>query len=286
MGTSGAYGGSGARAWIEVRDAWGDLDAESLPDSAPPTAPGDDSGEDRPDPALDRLGTAIADALWRGDRETRLPRPPLIPLSSLLPRTRGSSAGGGGGAGGAATGRTGTSRRSGGRFGRQVLRQAASGGAAIGAATAYRDRDAEALGAYGLTLAELDALTPRNRCARLLDLVLGDAGHPDEAVVRKAAAQQVKRILTEGAPPSPVQAVRDFVGEMTMQLGLVELRDQILRGAATTSQVVQKERGLRQWITAKLRSLDLGGYGRVTATDCHQAAARFAHDALRLLRTR
>ncbi len=167
-----------------------------------------------------------------------------------------------------------------------MLRQAASGGAVIGAATAYRDRDAEALGAYGLTLAELDALTPRNRCARLLDLVLGDAGHPDEAAVRKAAAQQVKRILNEGTPPNAAQAVRDFVGEMTMQLGLVELRDQILAGSATAAQVTQKERGLRQWITAKLRNLDLGRYGRITATECHQTAARLAHDALRLLRTR
>lgn len=122
------------------------------------------------------------------------------------------------------------------------------------------------------------------RCARLLDLVLGDAGHPDEAAVRKAAAQQVKRILNpDEPPPSAVESVRDLIGEMTLQIGLVELRDQILANQTTGQDATRKERGLRQWIAAKIRALDLGKYGTVTSAECHSAAHVMIRDALRLV---
>jgi hypothetical protein len=122
------------------------------------------------------------------------------------------------------------------------------------------------------------------RCARLLDLALGDAGHPDEAAVRRAAAQQLKKILDPSVEPPPaIEAVRDLVGEITLQLGLVELKDQILAGATTPEAATRREKGPRSWIRAKIRGLNLGAYGAVSSTDCHRAAYRLWRYAQRLI---
>ena len=85
------------------------------------------------------------------------------------------------------------------------------GGSAIGVAVAYRDRDAEALASYGFTLEELDALSPRMRCARILDVAIGQAGHPDEQAMREASVAHVKTLVSgaaETAGVSPLESVR------------------------------------------------------------------------------
>jgi hypothetical protein len=290
MGTSGAYGGSSSAAWDSVRDAWTGLPdgdaagADNPPDQPPEESGSATSGQDQQNlGSYDELGRALGRALGAGRANSTPP-----PLSSLLtPRRGGNGGAGGGGGGGAGNGAGGAyTGRSGTRTGRVAAQQAARGGAAVGAAYAYRNRDGAALGQYGISLAELDGLSVRMRCAKLLDLVLGDAGHPDEAVVRRAAAQQVKRILDPSLEaPSAVEAVRDLVGEITMQLGLVELKNQILAGSATADAATKKENGLRSWIRAKLRRLDLGRYGTVSASDCHRAAYRLWQDAQQLIAT-
>lgn len=279
MGTSGAYGGSNSTAWNAVREAWTGLDTDD-PASQDPAddASNSDAQDDEVDSAAyDGLGRLLGQALTPGYSPAT---PPSLP--SLLARRPGSSGGAGAGGAGAASG--GYTGRSGTRTSRVAAQQAARGGAAVGAAYAYRNRDAAALGQYGISLADLDGLSVRMRCAKLLDLVLGDAGHPDEAVVRRAAAQQVKRVLDPTTdPPSAVEALRDLVGEITLQLGLVELKDQILAGRTTAESATKKENGLRSWIRAKLRGLDLGRYGTVSSTDCHRAAHRLWRDAQRLI---
>jgi hypothetical protein len=286
VGTSGAYGGSSSTAWTAVRDAWSALNDDEAGASEAEGEPADISGGDpdgQPTPqspsAYDELGRALSQALGAGRAPAATPS-----LSALLP---GGGKGGANRGGGSASGGVGGySGRSGTRTSRVGAQQAARGGAAVGAAYAYRARDGAALGQYGVSLAELDSLSVRMRCARLLDLVLGDAGHPDEAAVRRAAAQQLKRILDPALePPSAVEAVRDLVGEITLQLGLVELRDQILAGSATAEAATKKENGLRSWIRAKLRGLNLGKYGTITSTDCHRAAYSLWRDAQRLLAT-
>lgn len=165
--------------------------------------------------------------------------------------------------------------------------QAARGGSAIGAATAYRDRDAAALAGYGMTLEELDALTPRMRCARILDVAIGQAGHPDEQAMREASLAQIKALViggTDSAAISGLEAVRNFIGELTVRLGLVELRDQILAKSVTAQEALAREKGLRQWVKAKAAKLDLGKYGRVATTEFHQVARQMSVDVLRLLR--
>lgn len=272
MGTSNAYGGSSGAAWEAVREAWAglgdgvDVPAQDTPSDSPPVPP-----------EYDDLGQALGQALMPPVRPGPAPS-----LPSLLPRSRGSGGGGGGGTGGGETG--GYAGQVGGRTRRSVALQAARGGAAVGAAHAYRARDAAALSQYGITLAELDALSPRMRCAKILDLVLGDAGHPDEAAVRKASAQQVKKIIDPTQPDqTTVESLRDMIGEITLQLGLVELTDQILANTTTPAAATKKENGLRSWIKAKVRGLDLGKYGTVSSTDCHRAAHALWVDAQRLI---
>ena len=49
-------------------------------------------------------------------------------------------------------------------------------------------------------------------------------------------------VETRPDPPSAVEAVRNLVGEISGQRGLVELRDQILTGSATPEATTKKEK--------------------------------------------
>lgn len=284
MGTNGAFGGSGAAAWDQARDQWTSLGSSSSGGSDAPTG-ADDAPPDVPPKGSDSLYNpliaAIAGALIGEDPDARRPSVPTFTLSSTLPRRGGGRGGGGGGSGGGGSG-GGTSSGA-----RRVTSQAARGGNAIGAATAYRDRDAAALGAYGLTLEELDALSPRMRYARILDVAIGQAGHPDEQAMRQASLEQIKALLAGGpaaANISGLEAIRDFIGELTVRLGLIELRDQILANTVTAKQAHQRETGLRQWVKAKVGRLDLGKYGVVSTREFHQVARQMSADVLRLLK--
>jgi len=295
VGTSGSYGGSNAKRWRDFRKAWNGHGAgdgspptppKSPPDAPPPpdTLPPPDLGPP-PNPGLDLLGEALLNALGRDDRLSRSPDAPTLSLSSLLARRPGSG-GGGGAAGGAATGTTGSPGRAGSRSSRHVINGAGRGGAALGAAYALRARDGAALADYGLSLAELDGLGPRGQAVKIVALILGDDGHPDEAALRQAATQQVKRILGEGTEVPPEGAIRGLVGELIFRLGLTELKDQINAGTLDGKQAAVRERSLRGWIAAKLRALPIGTSGQVTRSELHQATADLAHKALRILRAR
>ena len=288
VGTNGAFGGSGAAAWESVREQWESLD---LPDNIAPgddnVDPGDDdSNNEATDSPYDPIVQAIAQALIGEDPDARQPTVSSIPLSSVLPRrSRGGGGGGAGGGGAAGVGGSGGTRSMSGT--RRVTTQAARGASAIGAATAYRDRDSRALAEFGLSLEELDALSPRMRCARILDMAIGEAGHPDEQAMRQASLEQIKALTTNNSEEpavSGVESIRAFIGELTVRLGLVELRDQYLAKDLTAKQTLQREKGLRQWVKAKMSRLDIGKYGRVSPTEFHQVAKQMTADALRLLR--
>lgn len=282
MGTNGAFGGSGAAAWDQARGQWTSLGSSSGGGSG--TADADDTAPAGSDSAYDPLISAIAGALIGEDPDARRPSVPTYPLSATLPRRGGGRGGAGGGSGVGGTGGGGGGSSSGGR---RVTSQAARGGSAIGAAAAYRDRDAATLAGYGLTLEDLDALSPRMRYARILDVAIGQAGHPDEQAMRQASLEQIKALLAGGPEAASIPglvAIRDFIGELTVRLGLIELRDQILANTATAKQAHQRETGLRQWVKAKVSRLDLGRYGTVSTRDFHQVARQMSADVLRLLK--
>lgn len=294
MGTSGSYGGSNAKRWRDFREAWDGLDTRGesqTPPKSPPDTPPPSDVPPPPDlgppsnPGLDHLGEALLDALKGDDRLTRRPEAPTLRLSSLLARRPGVGEAGGA-ASGAAIGTTGSPGREGARSSRHIITGAGRGGASLGAAYALRARDAAQLADYGLSLAELDGLGPRGQAVKIVGLILGDDGHPDEAALRQAATQQVKRILTAGTEVPPAEAIRGLVGELIFRLGLTELKDQINAGTLDGKQAAMRERSLRGWIEAKLRTLPIGTSGQVTRSELHQATADLAHKALRILRAR
>lgn len=288
MGTSGAYGGSNSAEWNDFREAWSNLGSGSTKTSTgdPDPAQSPDQPFDPTQPAsdLDRLGQALIDALWRDDPAARGKAVPIIPRPRI-PGRRGAGAGGPGGAG-AGQGSAGAGR-SGSRSTRQVIGGASRGGATIGAAYALRDRDAQRLSEFGLSLAEFDSLSPRARISRLVTLMVGDDGHPDDRAIRQAATEQVKKIVaTEGEPPTATEAIKGFVSAYIFQLGLVELQDQITNGTLDGNEAVVRERMLRGWIDAKVRGLDIDASPALSANSLHQAAADLAQRAVRVLRAR
>lgn len=292
MGTSGAYGGSNSTAWNEFRDAWsglgssGDGDGTEGTDNSKPDQPSDTLFDPiSPASNLDRVGQALIDALWRDDPSTRRNTVPPIPRPRT-PGRRGAGAGGASGAGGTG-GRSAGTGRSGSRSSRQVIGGASRGGATIGAAYALRNRDTQRLADYGLSLAEFDSLTPRARISKLVALMIGDDGHPDDRAIRRAATEQVKRIVaTDGEPPTANEAIKGFVSAYIFQLGLVELKDQITSGTLDGNEALTRERMLRGWIDAKVRALDIDAGPAVSANDLHQTAADLAQRAIRVLRAR
>lgn len=275
LGTSSSYGGSNSQAWRDFREAWSDL-----PSVAPTPAadvPNGQATDQALSTALDSLGHALAVALLG----TRQPFTGTLSLASLLPKLHHSEAAGSTASGRSTDTNTGFSR--GGR--RNVVQQAARGGAAIGAARAYRERDPAALAEYRTTLEELDALSPRERCTRILDLVLGEAAHPDEAAIRRAAVAEIKSTLDPSITDrTAIDSLRDFIASMVVELSMVELRKQLREGTTTPAEAAQKERTIKAWAATKMRTMDLGVEGVVTSTQCHQAAARMADRALRLLK--
>ena len=78
--------------------------------------------------------------------------------------------------------------------------------------------------------------------------------------------------------------MRDFIEELSIRLGLIALRDQILANTMTAAQSRLREKGLRQWVRAKVAGVDLARYGRVSTGQLHQVARQMSADVLRLLR--
>lgn len=288
MGTSGAYGGSNSAEWNDFRDAWSDLGSGSTGTSTGDPDPAQTSDllfePTHPESDLDRVGQALIDALWRDDPASRGSVVPTIPRPRV-PGRRGAGAGGAGGVG--AGGGSAGGGRSGSRSTRQVIGGASRGGATIGAAYALRDRDAQRLADYGISLAEFDSLSPRARLSRLVTLMIGDDGHPDDRAIRQAATEQVKKIVaTDSEPPTATEAIKGFVSAYIFQLGLVELQDQITNGTLDGNEAVVRERMLRGWVDAKVRGLDIDASPALSANALHQAAADLAQRATRVLRAR
>ncbi|MDN5758683.1 MAG: hypothetical protein L0H59_09140 [Tomitella sp.] len=134
---------------------------------------------------------------------------------------------------------------------------------------------------------EFDSLTPRARISRLVTLMIGDDGHPDDRAIRQAATEQVKKIVaTDSEPPTATEAIKGFVSAYIFQLGLVELQDQITNGTLDGNEAIRRERMLRGWIDAKVRGLSIDASPALSANSLHQAAADLAQRAIRVLRAR
>jgi hypothetical protein len=268
VGTSGAYGGSGSSAWGRARGRLTDIDSGA-----------DESPEEAGDVAA--AAQAIAQAIRRDDPTLRPSTPPGYTSSSLLPRASG---GGGGGGGGGRVASSGSSGRTGSGVGRRVGRSAQRGANAIGAAWALRTGNAGALREVGLDLAELQGLGPRQQCDRILQAMLGNATHPDEFALRRAASKAVQSMILDQTPPDPLDTIREFVGDLVMEQSLVELRAQ-RAGGADVADIASKEGKVRRYIRARVRAIPAPVAGPMTIAEMRGLAGRILQAALRVMAT-
>jgi len=289
MGTAGAYGGTGGKPWKDVRDLFDDLaSGEGSGGSGDGDGSDADDAESPPSDDLAALGSALATALASDDPALN-GTAPVMPIASLLPVRR---AGGGGGGGGVASGGSGlrgdssSAGRSGGGSSRSLVRGAARGGAAIGGAYALRAGDRAGLAELGLDLDELRQLGPRSQCARILDAVLGEAGHPDEAVLRAAAAEQLKAIVMQETAPSEADALREFVTAYVFQMGLVELRSELASGAIDVAAATRAEKRILGYIRQRARQISVPSAGTMRIADLSANAERLVREVIGLLRAR
>lgn len=274
MGTSGSYGGSGSTQWSTAHDAF-----DALPDSL---APGAGAGDptDSQQQVLDAALQALAVALQKDDAEKGVAPAAGYPLSALVASLRGGGGAGGAGSGGAGPG------RAGGGSSRQVLKGASRGAAAVAGAHALRNGNADQLRELGLDLDELRGLPRRTQISRILQAVLGDAGHPDDAALRRATAQHVKDVILSPEPPSPEDSLRGLVALWIYELGLVELSSQKAHDSLTPQDVVRKQGWLRSWLQRRVRGIPIPDAKRMTVQEFSATAAKVTGEALRMLRAK
>jgi hypothetical protein len=255
MGTSGAYGGSGGRAWSQARDAAKELLNSPASTESQESALGDLAN------ALDWDRTESAEPVRPTDRPedgtqaptTPPPRPPQ-PFGQLTrPRAgRGDGPGSGGGGGGQRSGGAGS--RGGG--GRSRRRAASVGGAVLAAGLAVRQGDGATLEALGLSMVELGELSPLGQCNRILKALVGSGSDIDENEILSASSTALVAILTQEAGPE--QAVRLFIIEYVMEITVTEL-GAVLRSDGGGEVSVQVEDELRSLIGARVDQLELDG---------------------------
>jgi hypothetical protein len=154
----------------------------------------------------------------------------------------------------------------------------------IAAAYAIRAGDRETLAEIGLNLDELAGMSPRMQRQLLLDAILGDAGHPDDVVLRQAADEFLKSILGD-APPSPLDALRRFVASLIFKLALVELKQRLKDHDIDASEAWRMERRLGEWMEARLAGEDFGLTGGLVRTrDFQTVAMKLARTGIAILR--
>jgi hypothetical protein len=264
MGMQGAYGGSAG--WSDTRrdtQDWLDTGAgsggdggqgdggngDAPPPGEEPPSPGDQAPPatlpDRIDPRIARILAGVAGRL-------------AAAVGGVV-----STSGGGGGRGGAGGG---TGGGGGGRRGRA----AASGGVAIAGAYGLRSGDAGALGDAGLSLTDLDGLSPFQQARRIVDAASGPSALIEQDEIREVNANFMWWSIQQDQPPSPTELVKAWVTEFVFRTWLTEagsvLRDGTRDGAATHA----LEREVRVTLEAAASRVNLPTDG-LRATDFQAA---------------
>lgn len=251
MGTSGAYGGSNSKNWKTAQDS-----VANLPSSQP--ASGDQ---------IKQVAKQIAQALAKQNANRREPAGNTYSPESLL---RGAGAFTGSGSSG---GRTLSGAN------------AARGLAVMGAGLAYGAGNQTALDELGcgLRLEEMRDLTARDRCKYILDKVLGEPGTPDEEILRRAAYDALKDLLTNDKQ-TPDEAVSAFMAQFVFQAALVELTSAKAAKRLKPEQIQQHEKSIKQWITKQVKFSGITDGTRLSVRSLMQRANEFRDRALALLR--
>jgi hypothetical protein len=256
MGTSGAYGGSGAASWERAHDLY---------QQAADPSPGSEAL------TTQQLVSALTAALRQISMDTGA-QPGTYSLTNTAP-TRGSGSDGY------------THSRTSGGPGRSFLRQAARGAKAVGSAQAYRARDGRALAEVGLELAALDALpSDRDRCVAIADALLGAPSRPDDVALKAAAIQTIVDVLRSNDELTSEQLVESFTVNFTYEQVLVELTSQRRATTVPAAQVAKTERRIKKYIRSSLRAGPHGTDRRMNLQHLIDRAATLAARVLAIFR--
>jgi hypothetical protein len=114
--------------------------------------------------------------------------------------------------------------------------------------------------------------------------MLGNATHPDEFALRRAASKAVQSMILDPTPPAPLDIIREFVGDLVMEQSLVELRAQ-RAGGADVADIAAKEGRVRRYIQARVRAIAAPVAGTMTIAEMRGLAGRILQAALRVMAT-
>ncbi|MCT2085120.1 hypothetical protein M3D75_03230 [Microbacterium enclense] len=218
MGTSGAFGGSGA--WSGTVDSLYDT-ADSL-NSGTAALPG-------------AVMSALGKSLSRGDKRGK-----SYSVRELLQSSRGagaSSSGDGRDAGGA-----------------PFSRQAARGSLVLDALASIQVGEVPHLVEYGVDFSSLEGLTGVRLFTELIGLILGPASHPDDAALRQALLATMRSDgQAEGGPLA--DTIGRFVTELAWRTTVVQLTTSERRISTAGSALVQLEQRVKTYIGGKVRQI-------------------------------
>lgn len=218
MGTSSAFGGSGA--WTSAVDSLYDT-ADSL-GSGTAVLPG-------------VVMAALGKALSRGDKRGK-----SYGVRDLLSssRTAGASASGDGrDAGGA-----------------PFARQAARGSLVLDALASIQVGEVPHLVEYGLDFSSLEGLTGIRLFTELIGLILGPSSHPDDAALRQALLATMRSDAQVAGGPL-ADTVGRFVTELAWRTTVVQLTTSERRVSAAGNALVQLEQRVKTYIGGKVRQI-------------------------------
>jgi hypothetical protein len=259
VGTSGAYGGSGASSWDAVHDSYSDAANASGPGPSPAQI----------ESFVNSFLTALAQTPGQASGPTG------FPLSSLrLTRPAGSGAG------------QSSSTGSGGG-GRNLGRQAARGAAAVAGAHALRTGNTEILTDLGLDVEHIKSLpSGREQCTYIVNTLLGAPSHPDEVALAAATLRTMVEVQKAKETMSPEQTMEMFLQNLAYEQVLVELTSQRRTDSVTPQRAKQIEEKAKKFLHASVTVLRLKDTAKVSAQGFVDYAANLASKVVKVFRMR
>ncbi|MEV4285495.1 hypothetical protein AB0K40_08305 [Nonomuraea bangladeshensis] len=260
MGTSGAYGGSGANSWDTVHDSYADAA---------------NTGDAGPSPAqIENFVNDFMAALAKSPGQVRGPTSFSLPALRLT-RRRGDGLGSS-----SSTGSTGGGRR-------DLGRQAARGAAAVAGAHALRTGNAAILTELGLDVDHIRSLPPgREQCTYIVNALLGAPSHPDEVALAAAALRTMVEVQKAKQEMSPEQTMETFLQNLAYEQVLVELTSQRRTNTVTPQRAKQIEEKAKKYLRASVTALRLRDKAKISAQGFVDYATGLAGKIFQVFRMR
>ena len=255
MGTQGSYGGSPGWSstqqdtadWLDAVPSLtgngesGDSDGEAVAPEEIPTPGNEAPGEAYPGEDINAIKPAIANILSGVTGR----------LAKIVGSGTGSNTGSGGGSGGSAA-------PGGAREGTRRSRSATSGGAAIAGVYGTLARNSDTLNDIGLSLDELDDLSPFGQAQRLVKAASETAMPLDDDEIRLVNANFVLWALQHNEnPPPPGSLVKAWVIEFVYRVWLTEAGGVLRNGSREGASTHALEQEVRATLEAAANRVDL-----------------------------